>query len=166
MNLHTAYIQSWAASIQNAPEELFRAIKDAEHISDYLLEKGEFKHLQDRQFPESPMYAGRIEYLSPGGTVVESMEFKTHEELVKAVKHESDIGAPFTLVLYDDKNGCTVSTEFLRDLSTPPCGIRHEDRREKGQDANDLSYIHQELVCAKRSPGGRPAPHRRRSLER
>lgn len=40
---HTAYIQSWAGILRDAPDELFRAIKDAEAISDYLIEKGEFQ---------------------------------------------------------------------------------------------------------------------------
>ena len=160
MNLHTAYIQSWAASIQNAPEELFRAIKDAEHISDYLLEKGEFQRLQDREL--TPLYAGRIEYLSSHGTVVETMDFKAQEELVKAVKHASDIGAPFSLVLYDDEKGRTVSTDFLYDLSTPPCGIRHEEYRAPGP--RESVPIRQEPVCAKRTPGKNPRRHR--SLER
>lgn len=40
---HTAYIQSWAGILKDSPEELFRAIKDAEAISDYLIEKGEFQ---------------------------------------------------------------------------------------------------------------------------
>lgn len=40
---HTAYIQNWAGILKDAPEELFRAIKDAEAISDYLIEKGEFQ---------------------------------------------------------------------------------------------------------------------------
>lgn len=39
---HAAYIQSWIKVLQNNPNELFAAIKDAEKISDYLLEKGEF----------------------------------------------------------------------------------------------------------------------------
>ncbi len=43
---HKAYIQSWADVIENDPNELFRAIKDAEKISDYLLEKGEFETLK------------------------------------------------------------------------------------------------------------------------
>ena len=42
MGLHKAYIQSWAADLTDAPTELFKAIKDAEIISDYLIEKGEF----------------------------------------------------------------------------------------------------------------------------
>lgn len=40
--LHAAYVQHWAAILKDAPEELFRAIKAAEEISDYLIEKGEF----------------------------------------------------------------------------------------------------------------------------
>lgn len=46
---HTAYIQAWAGILKDAPEELFRAIKDAEAISDYLIEKGEFQMEQTTQ---------------------------------------------------------------------------------------------------------------------
>lgn len=42
MDNHKAYIQSWIKAIEDQPNELFAAIKDAEKISDYLLEKGEF----------------------------------------------------------------------------------------------------------------------------
>lgn len=42
INNHKAYIQSWAKAIENNPGELFAAIRDAEKISDYLLEKGNF----------------------------------------------------------------------------------------------------------------------------
>lgn len=40
---HAAYLQSWASILKDSPDELFKAIKDAEAISDYLLEKGEFE---------------------------------------------------------------------------------------------------------------------------
>lgn len=40
--LHAAYVQHWAAILKDAPDELFRAIKAAEEISGYLIEKGEF----------------------------------------------------------------------------------------------------------------------------
>ena len=42
MENHEAYVKNWIGVLQNAPEELFTAIKDAEKISDYLIEKGEF----------------------------------------------------------------------------------------------------------------------------
>ena len=43
---HKAYLQSWIDVLQNNPEELFAAIRDAEKISDYLIEKGEFEILE------------------------------------------------------------------------------------------------------------------------
>lgn len=50
--LHAAYIQSWASILKDAPDELFRAIKAAEEISDYLIEKGEFNMEQTQKTPE------------------------------------------------------------------------------------------------------------------
>ena len=43
MENHEAYVQSWIKVLENEPNELFAAIKDAEKISDYLIEKGEFE---------------------------------------------------------------------------------------------------------------------------
>ena len=48
---HCAYVQSWSAALKDAPEELYRAIRAAEQISDYLLEQGGFQQLQTRQEP-------------------------------------------------------------------------------------------------------------------
>lgn len=39
MENHEAYVQSWIKVLENEPNELFAAIKDAEKISDYLIEK-------------------------------------------------------------------------------------------------------------------------------
>lgn len=49
MRRHIAYVQNWAAILKNAPEELFRAIKAAEEISDYLIKNGDFQSIIDRQ---------------------------------------------------------------------------------------------------------------------
>ena len=168
VSLHTAYIQSWAKEIQSAPEELFRAIKDAEKIADYLIEKGEFERLQDRSQAPELEYAGRLEYLASNGTVVEYEDFKTQSELVQAVKHESDIGAPFALILYEDKNGCTVSTEFLHDLSTPPCAIRYREGSNRSIDTAKILSAKEQIACAKmiRPGSNKPRNHKPRALER
>lgn len=50
MDNHKAYIQSWIKVLEKEPQELFSAIRDAEKISDYLIEKGEF-------FPEKQQRA-------------------------------------------------------------------------------------------------------------
>lgn len=49
---HKAYIQSWIKAIEDQPNELFAAIKDAEEISDYLLEKGEFFKEKEAELDE------------------------------------------------------------------------------------------------------------------
>ena len=48
---HAAYVQHWAAILKDAPDELFRAIKAAEGISDYLIEKGEFDMMMETPKP-------------------------------------------------------------------------------------------------------------------
>lgn len=40
---HAGYIQHWASILKDSPDELFRAIKAAEEISDYLLIAGDFQ---------------------------------------------------------------------------------------------------------------------------
>ena len=49
MQRHIAYVQNWAEVLKNSPEELFRAIKAAEEISDYLIEQGEFEKAMTRE---------------------------------------------------------------------------------------------------------------------
>lgn len=60
MDNHKAYIQSWAKAIKDAPKELFAAIKDAEKISDYLIEKGEFDRVERAAEIEPPALDDQI----------------------------------------------------------------------------------------------------------
>lgn len=61
MDNHKAYIQSWAKAIQDSPKELFAAIKDAEKIADYLIEKGEFELPERAAEIEPPALDDQIE---------------------------------------------------------------------------------------------------------
>lgn len=58
LDSHKAYLQSWSAHLKDAPGELFKAIKDAEAISDYLIEKGEFAKVRDVSREEPAHTAG------------------------------------------------------------------------------------------------------------
>ncbi len=60
---HRAYIQDWIEVLEKNPEELFKAIKDAERIADYLIEKGEFPRVEMEQVREEVVHA---ETASPG----------------------------------------------------------------------------------------------------
>ena len=130
INLHTAYIQSWAKSIQEAPEELMKAIKDAEGIANYLIERGEFETVRDKSSltfdPAGMDNVARIDFLSTSGQVAESVEYPTEGEFLEAVKHESSIGSPFCVVLYEDHNGCTLSRDFLKELDFLPANLTKE----------------------------------------
>ena len=44
---HKAYIQSWIQTLNDDPAELFKAIKDAEAITDYVMEKGEYEKIYE-----------------------------------------------------------------------------------------------------------------------
>ena len=75
--------------------------------------------------PATPV--GYIEYLGTDGTPVETMEYTDSERFVRDIKEETFYGAPFTVVLYRDKQGHTISQEFLMELDPPPMGFRVED---------------------------------------
>ncbi len=74
---HKAYIQSWIQIIEDKPSELFAAIRDAEKISDYLIEKGGFdvinsleeekEEASDAENPEEPRVKNTVVINAFGG---------------------------------------------------------------------------------------------------
>ncbi len=121
-SLHQAYVQSWAKVLDKDPEELFKAIRDAEKISDYLIEKGEFKEIM-RQTEQKPV--GRIDYLGFKGEVIERIEYVDPAEFAAEIKECADKGVPMSVVRYTDQEGQSVSvqTDGLNPMTT---GIRNE----------------------------------------
>lgn len=47
---HKAYIQGWISMLENDPNELFRAINDADKIVDYVKDKGDFEKILDTDY--------------------------------------------------------------------------------------------------------------------
>lgn len=64
LDLHKAYIQGWAQAIKDAPKVLFDAIKDAEQISDYLIDKGEFRQVIEAEQVKEVQEPGAMEEAS------------------------------------------------------------------------------------------------------
>lgn len=79
LDLHKAYIQGWAKSVKDAPEELFRAIKDAEGISDYLIEKGEFDKVLEG--PEKDPLMTGPDAKQENGQTLDSLVTNAREQL-------------------------------------------------------------------------------------
>ena len=55
------------------------------------------------------------------------MEYTDADEFLEKIKEETFYGVPFTVVFYRDKQGHTMSQEFLMELDPPPMGFRVED---------------------------------------
>lgn len=71
---------------------------------------------------------GRLDFLGSDGKVGESVEYSDAKLLQEAIRHESEHGAPFVVVLYADENGNTIPHNFLRDME-PTFRLRFEDPR-------------------------------------
>ena len=82
---------------------------------------------QEKLDPTESRPVGRIEYLGSNGEVGESIEYTSEYQLVKDIKDENFYGVPMVVVLYRDKDGKTISQDFLSELDPPVQGFRVED---------------------------------------
>ena len=57
---HKAYIQSWIEVLNKEPEELFKAIKDAQKIESYVLNVGEWEMMKEHEKETKPIL-GKLE---------------------------------------------------------------------------------------------------------
>lgn len=69
----------------------------------------------------------RIDYLDSRGEVVESIEYKSEEHFLTDLKEQLDCGVPLCVTLYRDRDGRTISRDFLTEADTPPKRISVED---------------------------------------
>lgn len=107
LDLHKAYIQSWAQAIRDAPKVLFDAIKDAEQISDYLLDKGEFRQvIEAEQVKEvqEPEQSAEEQKATKEAEAMEEVSRDHGEETVKqiTVLVVEPGKAPYTKEIGDD----------------------------------------------------------------
>ena len=81
LNNHKAYIQSFLEILENEPEELFRAIKDADKIHDYILDKGEWELIQER-IQSTSLYETVLDQLKENREYAKSM-YRLPEKLTE-----------------------------------------------------------------------------------
>ena len=70
---------------------------------------------------------GRIDYYGADGTIQDSQQFYSEEELVKQANEQSYYGVPMAIALYKDQEGKTISREFISELDPPPKEISVEN---------------------------------------
>lgn len=96
-------------------------------VSVCSLENGERKTVNivsvNKEDPVESKPIGRIEYLHTDGTVRESIEYTSEYQFVKDIKEENFYGVPMSIVMYSDKDGNTISKDFVEELDPPPQGF-------------------------------------------
>lgn len=81
-----------------------------------------FKH-QKEKVPVQSKPIGRIDYLHTDGRVRESIEYTSPYQLEKDIKEENYYGVPMKIVLYKDRDGTTISQDFISQLDPQPQGV-------------------------------------------
>lgn len=121
------------------------------------LENGERKTYtivsQNKEDPVESKPVGRIDYLHTDGTVRESIEYTSDYQFVKDIKDENYYGTPMSIVVYADKDGNTISRDFVNELDPPPQGFEvipspylERAEEEKTEELTDADLIGKEVV--------------------
>lgn len=77
--------------------------------------------------PTGVNLVARIDYLGFRGEVVESVEYKSEEPFLTDLKERLNCGVPLCVTLYRDRDGKTISRDFLTEVGTPPKRVCVED---------------------------------------
>ena len=72
-------------------------------------------------------FVARIDYLGFRGEIVESVEYRSETNFLTDLKAQLDCGVPLCVTLYRDRDGRTISRDFLTEVDTPPKRISIED---------------------------------------
>ena len=102
------------------------AFPDLEAMLEQKLRHLELKELTEVDMSTVPM-VGKIEYLATNGTVAYSAEFLEEQAFVNEIKDCNNSGVPIMVTLYRDRDGKTISTEFVNELDAPLHGFTTTD---------------------------------------
>ncbi len=77
----------------------------------------------NKEAPVQSKPIGRIDYLHTDGRVRESIEYTSPYQFEKDIKEENYYGVPMKIVLYKDRDGTTISQDFISQLDPQPQGV-------------------------------------------
>ena len=90
-------------------------------VSVSSLENGERKTVsvisQNKEDPVESKPVGKIDYLNSDGTVRESIEYTSEYRFVNDIKEENFFDEPMSVYVYSDKDGNSISTDFIKNLA-------------------------------------------------
>ncbi len=89
---HEAYVSSWIKRITDKPEELFKAVKDAEKIAEYIEKQGNLEKVLEKYPVLSQEVVGRIYYFDNQGKVAEYVDYDDKERFKDAIREDLHTG--------------------------------------------------------------------------
>ena len=96
-------------------------------VSVSSLENGERKTVsvisQNKEDSVESKPVGKIDYLNSDGTVRESIEYTSEYRFVNDIKEENFFDEPMSVYVYSDKDGNSISTDFIKNLANDLKGI-------------------------------------------
>lgn len=125
LDSHKAYIQSWIQVLKSDPDELFRAFKDAEKISDYILEKGAvtLERIRSEEYENNRDYLKSIILLDQDNIDISSEECRclidNIDDLEEKLNDRLESGSERTYEVYTD----------IRDQLLAEHGFRYSDNQ-------------------------------------
>ena len=80
----------------------------------------------------------RIDYPGSNGLVGDWVEYREEAKFLADLKEQNAYGVPLRVVLYRDRDGKTISKDFLQEMDPPPNGFSIEDMpSKKTKERND-----------------------------
>ena len=73
---------------------------------------------------------GRVDYLGTNGDVAYSIEYTEEQRLVRDILDDNHNGVPMSIVVYRDKDGNTISQDFIGQLDPAPQGFEVIDYKK------------------------------------
>ena len=91
----------------------------------------------NKEDPVQSKPVGRIDYLHTDGTVRESVEYTSPYQFASDIREETYYAVPFKVVFYKDKEGNTISREFVEHFDPPAQSIEIIDSPYLAKDRAD-----------------------------
>ena len=79
------------------------------------------------QAPVESRPIGRIDYLANNGYSAYSVEYTDVKRFIPDILDDNHYGVPLSIVVYRQKDGSTISTDFIKQLDPPPQGFEIVD---------------------------------------
>lgn len=91
---------------------------------------------------------GKIEFLGLNGKVREVIEYTNADMFKKNIKEETECGVPINIVIYKDKNGNHIQTDFLAEIDFPIQSIKMEELTDNAYSETNTKQSNDELPIA------------------